>query len=122
MDKLLVIDDETDVRYAFKRLFDMPDLEMRMASSGEEGLSLLKEFQPNVVIMDIRMNGMSGLQTLEAIRQFDTRTPVILMTAYGATQTAIEAMKLGPTITSSNHSISPNCKNSFSKHSRRPGT
>jgi two-component system nitrogen regulation response regulator GlnG len=95
MDKLLVIDDETDVRYAFKRLFDMPDLEMRMASSGEEGLSLLKEFQPNVVIMDIRMNGMSGLQTLEAIRQFDTRTPVILMTAYGATQTAIEAMKLG---------------------------
>ena len=38
---------------------------------------------------------MSGLQTLEAIRQLDTKTPVILMTAYGATQTAIEAMKLG---------------------------
>ena len=95
MDKLLVIDDEADVRYAFKRIFDMPDLEMQMASSGEEGLRLLKEFRPNVIIMDIRMGGMSGLQTLEAIRQLDTKTPVILMTAYGATQTAIEAMKLG---------------------------
>ena len=95
MDEFLVIDDEADVRYAFKRIFDMPDLEMQMASSGEEGLRLLKEFRPNVIIMDIRMGGMSGLPTLEAIRQLDTKTPVILMTAYGATQTAIEAMKLG---------------------------
>lgn len=95
MDKLLVIDDETDVRYAFRRLFDSPDIELRLASSGEEGLRMLKEFHPNLIIMDIRMGGMNGLQTLQAIRQFDTKTPVILMTAYGATQTAIEAMKLG---------------------------
>ena len=95
MDKLLVIDDETDVRYAFRRLFDSPDIELRLASSGEEGLRMLKEFHPNLIVMDIRMGGMNGLQTLQAIRQFDTKTPVILMTAYGATQTAIEAMKLG---------------------------
>jgi nitrogen regulation protein NR(I) len=95
MDKLLVIDDETDVRYAFRRLFDSPGIELRLASSGEEGLRVLKEFHPNLIVMDIRMEGMSGLQTLQAIRQFDTKTPVILMTAYGATQTAIEAMKLG---------------------------
>ncbi|MDG1856713.1 MAG: response regulator, partial [Verrucomicrobiota bacterium] len=68
---------------------------MRLASSGEEGLRMLKEFHPNLIVMDIRMGGMNGLQTLQAIRQFDTKTPVILMTAYGATQTAIEAMKLG---------------------------
>ncbi|MDG1891544.1 MAG: sigma-54 dependent transcriptional regulator [Verrucomicrobiota bacterium] len=95
MDKLLVIDDEMDVRYAFRRLFDSPDIELRLVSSGEEGMRVLKEFHPNLIIMDIRMGGMSGLQTLQAIRQFDTKTPVILMTAYGATQTAIEAMKLG---------------------------
>ena len=95
MDKLLVIDDETDVRYAFRRLFDSPDIELRLASSGEEGIRMLKEFHPNLIVMDIRMGGMNGLQTLQAIRQFDTKTPVILITAYGATQTAIEAMKLG---------------------------
>src|SRR6058998_1781369 len=95
MSKLLLIDDETDVQYSFQRIFDSPEIELTTASSGEEGLKLIPKFKPDLVLMDIRMGGISGMETLRRIRQMDSKLLVILMTAYGTTQTAIEAMKLG---------------------------
>jgi two-component system nitrogen regulation response regulator GlnG len=95
MDKLLLIDDEADVQYSFRRIFDLPGIQLATASSGEEGLALIPKLKPNLVIMDIRMSGISGLETLRQIRQIDPKLPVIIMTAYGTTQMAIEAMKLG---------------------------
>ncbi len=95
MSKLLLIDDETDVQYSFRRIFDSPDIELFTASSGEEGLEQITRVRPDLVIMDIRMGGITGMETLRRIRQMDTKLLVILMTAYGTTQTAIEAMKLG---------------------------
>ena len=96
MDKLLIIDDEADVQYSFRRIFDSPELELATVSSGEEGLRLIPRFKPDLVLMDIRMGGgANGLETLRRLRQMDARLPVIMMTAYGTTQTAIEAMKLG---------------------------
>src|SRR5215467_2079910 len=95
MSRLLLIDDEADVQYSFQRIFDSPEIELTTASSGEEGLRLLPKLKPDLVIMDVRMGGMTGLETLRRIRQIDSRLLVILMTAYGTTQTAIEAMKLG---------------------------
>jgi nitrogen regulation protein NR(I) len=95
MDKLLLIDDEADVRYSFRRLFQSPEMELSTASSGEEGLKLIPQLKPDLVVMDIRMGGMNGLETLRRIRQLDGKLPVIMMTAYGTTQTAIEAMKVG---------------------------
>src|SRR5215510_3604765 len=95
MSKLLLIDDEADVQYSFQRIFDSPEIELTTASSGEEGLKLIPKIKPDLVLMDIRMGGMSGLETLRRIRQMDSKLLVILMTAYGTTQTAIEAMKLG---------------------------
>jgi len=95
MSKLLLIDDETDVQYSFQRIFDSPDLELTTASSGEEGLRIIPKLKPDLVIMDVRMGGLTGLETLRRIRQANPKLLVILMTAYGTTQTAIEAMKLG---------------------------
>ena len=95
MDKLLLIDDEADVQYSFRRIFDSPEIEIHTASSGEEGLKVLARVKPDLVIMDIRMGGITGLETLRRLRQMDAKVPVIMMTAYGTTQTAIEAMKLG---------------------------
>jgi nitrogen regulation protein NR(I) len=95
MDKLLLIDDEPDVQYSFRRIFDSPEIEITTASSGEEGLKLIPKVTPDLVMMDVRMGGMSGLEMLRRLRQADARLPVIIMTAYGTTQTAIEAMKLG---------------------------
>ena len=95
MAKLLLIDDEADVQYSFRRIFDSPETELTTAASGEEGLRLIPKLKPDLVIMDVRMGGMTGLETLRRIRQMDSKLMVILMTAYGTTQTAIEAMKLG---------------------------
>jgi two-component system nitrogen regulation response regulator GlnG len=95
MNKLLLIDDEADVQYSFQRIFDSPEIELTTASSGEEALRLLPKVKPDLVLMDVRMGGMTGLETLRRIRQIDSKLLVILMTAYGTTQTAIEAMKLG---------------------------
>jgi nitrogen regulation protein NR(I) len=95
MSKLLLIDDEADVQYSFRRIFDSPEIELTTASSGEEGLKLIPKLKPDLVIMDNRMGGMTGLETLRRIRQVDPKLLVILMTGYGTTQTTIEAMKLG---------------------------
>src|SRR5437016_5495576 len=95
MSKLLLIDDEVDVQYSFQRIFDSPEIELTTASSGEEGLKLIPKLKPDLVIMDVRMGGITGLETLRRIRQIDSKLLVILMTAYGTAQTAIEAMKLG---------------------------
>lgn len=95
MAKLLLIDDEADVQYSFRRIFDSPEIELTTAASGEEGLRIIPKLKPDLVIMDVRMGGMTGLETLRRIRQMDSKLLVILMTAYGTTQTAIEAMKLG---------------------------
>src|SRR5246500_4336993 len=95
MSKLLLIDDEADVQYSFRRIFDSAEIEMTTASSGEEALDIIPKLKPDLVIMDVRMGGISGLETLRRIRQIDSKLMVILMTAYGTTQTAIEAMKLG---------------------------
>jgi len=95
MDKLLIIDDEADVQYSFRRIFASPEIQIEGADSGEDGLAMIPKFQPDLVIMDVRMGGMTGLETLARIREQDAKLPVIMMTAYGTTQTAIEAMKLG---------------------------
>jgi two-component system nitrogen regulation response regulator GlnG len=95
MDKLLLIDDEADVQYSFRRIFDQPEIELTTADSGEEGLKIIPRLKPDLVIMDVRMGGISGLETLRRLRQLDAKQMVIMMTAYGTTQTAIEAMKLG---------------------------
>jgi nitrogen regulation protein NR(I) len=96
MSKLLLVDDEADVQYSFQRIFSgSPEIELATASSGEEALKLLPQVNPDLVIMDIRMGGIGGLETLRRIRHTAPKQLVILMTAYGTTQVAIEAMKLG---------------------------
>jgi two-component system nitrogen regulation response regulator GlnG len=95
MGKLLLVDDEADVQYSFRRIFESDNIELSAAGSGEEALRVIPRVNPDLVIMDVRMGGITGLETLRRIRQLDTKLPIIMMTAYGTTQTAIEAMKLG---------------------------
>ena len=95
MSKLLLIDDEEDVRYSFQRIFASSEIEFATAASGEEGLKIVPKFKPDLVLMDVRMGGLNGLETLRRLRATHPKLLVILMTAYGTTQTAIEAMKLG---------------------------
>lgn len=92
---ILVIDDDSEIRYSLDRVLASGGFTVRTAASGEEGLETVKDSPPDVVFLDIRMGGMSGIETLQHLRGIAPKMPIILMTAYGTAQTAIEAMKFG---------------------------
>lgn len=68
---------------------------MHTATSGEEALSILNDLKPDLVIMDVRMPKMDGLEVLEKIKESHPQIQVIMMTAYSTTEKAIQAIKLG---------------------------
>lgn len=92
---VLVIDDDTEIRYSLERVLAARNYRVLLAGSGEEGVEVASKEMPEVILLDIRMGGMSGLEALQHIRSESPRSMVILMTAFGTTQTAIEAMKFG---------------------------
>lgn len=96
MDKLvLVVDDEQSVREALGDILKDNGYRVECASDGREGLEMIDRLNPDVVLLDIRMPEMDGIQALEIISRRGQNVPVILITAYGSTETTIEAMKLG---------------------------
>jgi two-component system nitrogen regulation response regulator GlnG len=92
---ILVIDDDTEIRYSLSRVLSSRKYQVTEAASGEQGIALVKKSAPDLVFLDIRMGGMNGLETLQHIRSINPRQMVVLMTAFGTAQTAIEAMKYG---------------------------
>lgn len=95
MPTLLLIDDEPSIQHAFRRVFRAPEVEVRTASTGAEGLEMLVQFPPDVVLLDINLPDQSGLHLYQELRKLDARVPVIFITGHGTTDQAIEAMKLG---------------------------
>ncbi len=95
MSKLLVVDDEPIILHAFRRAFREPEFSLLTASSAGEGISLVQTESPDVVILDINLPDISGLETLRRIREFESKVPVIFITGHGTTELAIEATKLG---------------------------
>ncbi len=95
MPRILVIDDEESVRYSFRYVFEGDGMEVLTAGTAAEGLQLLQEQRPDVVLLDLRLPDRSGLEVFTQIRALDPRRPVIFITAHGTTETAIEAMKEG---------------------------
>ncbi len=92
---ILVVDDDAEVRYSLNRVLTAQHYRVEEAPSGEAGVAAVKRKAPDVVLLDNRMTGISGLETLQHIRAANPKQLVILMTAYGTAQTAIEAMKYG---------------------------
>ncbi len=95
MKTLLVIDDEESVRYSFRKIFGVAETEVVTAASGVEGLSLVQQKNPEVVVVDLQLPDQSGLEVFGQIHDLSPKRPVIIITAHGTTQTAIEAMKRG---------------------------
>jgi len=95
MPTLLIVDDELSILHAFRRAMQEPDISVLTAGSATEGLALVQQGRPDVVILDINLPDGSGLEAFRRIRQIDARIPVIFITGHGTTDTAIEAMKLG---------------------------
>jgi nitrogen regulation protein NR(I) len=94
MQTILIVDDDKSIRYSLKRMLE-ENFSILTAQNGEEGLMRMKESSPDLILMDIKMPGRSGIEVLKEMKSIDPKSLVILMTAYGTTETAIEAMKFG---------------------------
>ncbi|MBI5418270.1 sigma-54-dependent Fis family transcriptional regulator, partial [Candidatus Poribacteria bacterium] len=92
---ILIADDEKNIRYSLKRMFGEKQYEVLEAKNGTEAIETIKKCTPDLILMDIQMGDSSGLDTLKEIKTINSKIPIIIMTAYGTTQTAIEAMKFG---------------------------
>jgi two-component system nitrogen regulation response regulator GlnG len=95
MPSLLVVDDEPNVLYSIQKSFDSDDVTVLTAQTATGGLEQVRRQSPDAVILDVRLGDMSGLEAFDRIRQIDPRLPVIFITAFATTETAIEAMKRG---------------------------
>jgi nitrogen regulation protein NR(I) len=95
LSRVLIIDDDDQLRKSFEKLLSQEGFTVESAPSGEAGLKLVQEKVPDLVVLDMRLPGMNGLETFEAIHGVEPKLPVVIMTAYGTTETAIEATKMG---------------------------
>ncbi len=95
MSSVLIIDDEPNVCYSLERALESAKTTVSAANTGRQGIQSIRRSPPDAVILDVRLPDMSGLEVYAKIRAIDARLPVIVITAHGTTETAIEAMKLG---------------------------
>jgi two-component system nitrogen regulation response regulator GlnG len=95
MPAILIVDDEPSILLAFRRAFGAPGLEVLSAETAAEGLEVARERRPDVIVLDIHLPDLPGLELLRRLRALDARTPVVFITGRSTTDTAIEAMKLG---------------------------
>jgi DNA-binding NtrC family response regulator len=93
--RVLIVDDEKDFVEMFALRLQGQGEKVSTAHSGKEALKVLENTLIDVVILDIRMPGMDGIDTLKQIKQFHPIIEVIMLTGHGSTQTAVEGMKLG---------------------------
>jgi two-component system nitrogen regulation response regulator GlnG len=93
---ILLIDDDAEVRYSLSRVLTSGGYAVSEAANGEEGVAFIRKGPPpDLVFLDVRMTGMGGIEALQHIRSAQPKQLVVLMTAFGTAQTAIEAMKYG---------------------------
>jgi nitrogen regulation protein NR(I) len=92
---ILIIDDDDQLRISFERLLKEEGYGVRTAASGEAGIRMIADAIPDLVLLDVRLPGMSGLEAFKQIHRIEPKLPVIIMTAFGTTETAIEATKMG---------------------------
>lgn len=95
MPRILIVDNEEKFCKVIKAALDMEELPSDYRTSGEAALAYLKEHPADVVLSDLRMEGMDGLQLLTEIKHRYSQTEVIIMTAYASQGTAVEALKQG---------------------------
>ena len=92
---ILVVDDESDMRMALSHALSRSGYSVETASSGFEALEKFKSEQFSMVITDLKMPEMSGMEVLDEIKKLSPQIPVIMITAYGTINNAVEAMKEG---------------------------
>ena len=96
MSQILIIDDEAGIRDTLAMIFEYEKHTVTTAESGTEGVKLISEGTPvDCILLDVKMPGMDGIETLQKIRQIRQDVPVIMISGHGTIETAVEATKLG---------------------------
>lgn len=95
MEKILIVDDDEGLVHFLCRFFARQEFEVRSCNNGTTALEMVQGDAFDLILLDYKMPGRNGLDTLKEIRRLQVKTPIIVMTAYGTMDTAIEAMKLG---------------------------
>ncbi len=93
--QILVIDDEAGICEFLKDMFALEGYTVSAAADAEEGLQMAEKLRPDLVLLDLKMPKMSGMDVLRRIKAIDEATPIIMMTGYGTMDTARTAMRLG---------------------------
>jgi len=92
MQRVLIVDDEVQIRRILSVMLADHGFEVAQAESGEQAIIVCKEFQPQVVLLDISMSGMDGLSTLKVLLEQNNKLDCIMMTAHGTIRSAVEAI------------------------------
>lgn len=95
MSRILVVDDDDQLRTSFCKLLKEENYFVVAAASGEDGIEIVKHNSLDLVMLDMQLPGMNGMETFKQIREIDSKLPVIIVTAYGTTDIAIKATKMG---------------------------
>jgi len=93
--RILIVDDEKNIRTTLSAYLLSLGYEQEIAVNGQEALDKLKDSKYDLVLLDIKMPVMNGIQILKEMRRLEDKTNVIMMTAYGTIENAVESMKLG---------------------------
>jgi len=92
---ILIVDDEKNIRLTLSQALETLGTQIDAAANGEEALAKLREKEFGLILLDIRMPGMDGIEVLRRVREIRPDIRVIMITAYGTVESAVEAMKLG---------------------------
>jgi DNA-binding NtrC family response regulator len=93
--QLLVVDDEPNILFSIEHCLSSPEFKVLTAKNAAKGIELLRQSRPDMVLLDVRLPDMNGLDAYLEMRRFDHHVPIVLMTAYAKTSLAIEAMSHG---------------------------
>ena len=93
--RVLVVDDEKGIREALQQVLEYEEIDVQACASGAEALLKYTDFRPHLVFLDVKMQGMDGLETLRKLRELDPRAQVVMISGHGTIQTAVEATQLG---------------------------
>ncbi len=93
--RILVVDDEKNIRLTLEKALSNAGYEVETALNGEDGLEKIKENEYPVILLDMKMPGMDGLEFLKKVNEIKYQTRVVMITGYGNVETAVDTMKLG---------------------------
>jgi len=92
---VLIVDDEKNIRLTLSQALEVLEVETATAADGEEALARLKEKEFSLILLDLKMPGMDGMEVLRQVSKIRPDIRIIILTAYGTVESAVEAMKLG---------------------------